>query len=290
MKKYIYVIVLLVIIGLFWFFKPEKPVYNMTGNTLAYSEDRGNTDYEVLDTWEEQGIEIRKIRFKSRPFQDQETYIYGLIYLSDKSGPGFVFLPAGDATKESRKKLLIELAKEGYTSLAIDQRGVGETAGTFLWVQQDYAVFDKGYEPIQHLMVYDALRSFDVLGEVKEVNKNIGFVGESMGGRYAIIASALEKSDKGVISISAAGFNVPLNSLQQENNYLVSIDPDHYIKNINYFIMFHGEEDEVVPLKNAQITFDKAREPKNLHVFNCTHGYCDAMYEELVRELDSMLS
>lgn len=292
MKKYIYIAVLLVIlVAAFLVFKPEKEIYQFTGNTLAYSEDRGKTSYEVLDSWEEQGIEIRKIKFKSRHFQDQEVYIYGLIYLPDKeNAPGFVFLPAGEATKDSRKKLLIELAKEGYASLAIDQRGVGETAGTFLWVQQDYAVFDKGYEPIQHLMVYDTLRSFDVLREVEEIDKNkLGFVGESMGGRYAIIASSLEKQDKGAIIISSAGFNVPLNPLQEGNSYLVSIDPDHYIENVNYLMMLHGKNDEVVPLQNAQVTFDKAREPKEFYTFECEHGYCDEMYEKIVEGLNDIL-
>lgn len=292
MKKYIYAVVLLIIIvGVFLFFKPDKQIYQMTGNTLAYSEERGNTGYEVLDTWEEQGIEIRKIRFESRPFQDQEVYIYGLIYLPDKkNAPGFVFLPAGEATKESRKKLLIELAKEGYASLSIDQRGVGETGGTFLWVNQDYLVFGKGYEPVQHLMVYDALRSFDVLREVEEVDKDsIGFVGESMGGRYAIIASALEQNDDGAIIISSAGFNVQLSPLQEGNNYLVSIDPDHYIENVNYLMMMHGTEDEVVPLQNAQITFEKAKEPKEFYTFECEHGYCEAMYEKLVNGLNDMV-
>ena len=289
------ILVVIVLITVFFISTPKEETYKFTGNTIAY-ENREKAEYEVLGTWEEQGIEIRKIKFKTRPFQNQETEIYGLLYLakdsSDVKSPGFVYLPAGEATKESRKELLINLAKEGYSSLAIDQRGVGETGGTFLWVQQDYHVLLAGYEPVQHLMVYDALKAFDILREIDEIdNEKISFVGESMGGRYAMIASALETKDKGAIIISSAGFNVQLDPLQEANTYLLSIDPDNYIDKIRgYFLMIHGEEDEVVPLNNAQITFEKAKEPKKFVVTDCNHGYCQDMWNPLLEGLQTMFN
>ncbi len=292
-KKQITLVILIIVVlsSVFLFLNPKEETYRFTGDSIAYS-DGSETGYEVLDSWEEQGVEIRKIKFKTRPFQNQETEIYGLLYLAGENSPGFVFLPAGEATKESRKELLVELAKQGYSSLAIDQRGVGETGGTFLWVQQDYLVFVEGYEPVQHLMVYDAVRASDVLREIKEVdNEKIGFVGESMGGRYAMIAASLETEDKGAIIISSAGFNVKLDPLQEANSYLLSIDPDNYIEKLDsYFLMLHGENDEVVPLKNARITFEKAKEPKELIVTECNHGYCEDMWESLLKGLETMFN
>jgi len=288
-------VAIVVLVGVFFFRTKEQEVYKVTGNTLAYSEERGKTDYEVIKKWENDSVEISKIKFKSRPFQEQETYIYGYLFLpKDKENvPGFVFIPAGEATKESREKLLTKLAKQGYASLAIDQRGVGETAGTFLWIDQDYEIFKQGDEPVQHLAVYDALRSFDVLREVKEVDKDkIGFVGESMGGRYAMIAASMENRSRGAIVISSAGFNIPLNPMQQGNDYLLSIDPDHYVSGISprYLMMLHGTNDSVVPLKNAQITFNKAKEPKKFYIAEgCEHGYCEKMWDELTKDLEGML-
>jgi uncharacterized protein len=296
-KKLVYIAIILIAVILLAFLlsKGKQPeIYQFTGNTLAYSEERGPTNYEVISQWENDSVEISKIRFESRPFQNKETYIYGFLFLpkGKENTPGFVFLPAGDATKESRQKLLIELAKEGYASLAIDQRGVGETAGTFLWFDQDYLVFKNGEEPVQHLAVYDALRSFDVLREVEEVDKeNIGFVGESMGGRFAIIAAAIEPRSKGIIAISAAGFGIGINPMQEGNDYLVSIDPDHYISKIspNYLMMLQGTNDTVVTPETAQATFDKAGEPKEFYTFDCEHGYCNAMHDKLLEGLKKML-
>ncbi len=287
-------IVIVVLVGVFFFRAKEQEIYKVTGNTLAYSEERGKTNYEVIKKWENDSVEIREIKFKSRPFQNQETYIYGYLFLpkGKENVPGFVFLPAGEATKESREKLLIKLAKEGYASLAIDQRGVGDTGGTFLWIDQDYQIFKQGDEPVQHLAVYDALRSFDVLREIKEIDeKKIGFAGESMGGRYALIAASIEKRSKGAIVISSAGFNVPLNPMQEANDYLLSIDPDHYVSGISprYLAMLHGTNDTVVPIKNAQITFNKAKEPRSFYIAEgCEHGYCEKMWNELVKDLGVM--
>jgi uncharacterized protein len=295
-KLVIAVIIIVAIILVAWFLLNQKQpeIYQFKGNTLNYAEERGQTNYEVLSEWENDSVIIKKIRFKSRPFQDQEIYIYGLLFLpgGKENAAGFVFLPAGDATKEARQKLLIELAKRGYASLAIDQRGVGETAGTFMWVDQDYLAFKQGDEPVQHLAIYDALRSFDVLRETKEIDKNkVGFIGESMGGRFAIIAAAIEKRSAGVIGISAAGFGISINPMQEGNNYLVSIDPDHYISKISprYLMMLQGTNDTVVPLETAQTTFDKAGEPKDFYTFNCEHGYCEAMHDKLLEGLEKML-
>jgi len=296
-KKFVVaILILLVMVSLVFFFRTnEQEIYKVTGNTLAYSEDRGETGYEVLKRWENDSVEIREIKFKSRPFQEQEVYIYGYLFLpkGEENIPGFVFLPAGEATKESREKLLMKLAKEGYASLAIDQRGVGDTGGTFLWIDQDYQIFKQGDEPVQHLAVYDALKSGDVLREIEEIDEDkIGFVGESMGVRYALIAASMEKRSRGAIVISSAGFNIPLNPMQQANDYLVSIDPDHYVSDISpgYLAMLHGTNDTVVPLKNAQITFNNAEEPKSFYTAEgCEHGYCEKMWKELLKDLETML-
>ncbi len=84
---------------------------------------------------------------------------------------------------------------------------------------------------MQHLAVYDVLRSFDFLREQKEIDKNnIIVVGESMGGRYGIIASAIDNRIKGVIGISTSGFHISINPLIEGNDYMISVDADNYIR------------------------------------------------------------
>lgn len=295
------IIIILLIISVFLINKyRNKDPYEFKGNTLYYSENRGKTDYEILSKSSNESINIYKIKFKSKNFLDNPTIIYGLLFIpkDKKNVPGLVLLPGGGGTKEQESRLASKIAKLGYGVLTIDQRGIGETGGVYLGIEQDYQVFTQGKEPIQHLSVYDALKTYDVLREFKEEDgtkmidrEKIGFVGESMGARYAIITAAIEKRTKGVIAVSTSGFHIELSPLQTGNDYLVSIDPDHYINKIapNFVMMLHGTNDTVVPLKDAQITFSKAKEPKRFFVAeNCQHGYCEKMWEELKKGLEIM--
>lgn len=288
---------IIVFILVIYFIKDYKgDPYKFKGNALDYSEDRGEVDYEVLTKNSNKSLNVYKLKFKSKPFLEEETIIYGLLYVpkNREKAPGLIFLPGGGGTKESRERIALKIVEEGYAVLTIDQRGIGETEGIYLNLEQDYKVFSERKEPMQHLAVYDVLRSYDVLREFKEAEidgENVAIIGESMGARYGIIAAAIDKRLKGVIAISTSGFHVELNPLNPANNYLVSVDPDHYIAKIspNFVAMLHGTNDTVVSLKDAQITFNKAKEPKRFFIAeNCQHGYCEKMGEELKSILKEM--
>jgi len=287
------VIIILIILLAYFLNYRSKDSYQFKGNTLYYSENRGKTDYEILSKSLNDSLEIYKIRFKSKNFLDNPTIIYGLLFFSKdkKNVPGLVLLPGGGGTKEQESPLAIKIVKMGYAVLTIDQRGIGETGGVYLNFEQDYQVFSQGKEPIQHLSVYDALKAYDVLRTIKNVDRsNVGIAGESMGGRYAIITAAIDKRLKGVIVISSSGFHVKNENLPY-TPYLLSIDPDHYIGKIspNQIFMLHSSNDSVISLHDAQFTFDLAKEPKKFYVTDgCTHGYCDLMYDELKQDLKSM--
>ena len=107
-----------------------------------------------------------------------------------------------------------------------------------------------------------------------------------MGGRYAIIAAAIDPGINGALIISSAGFHVEESSLG-DDPYFLSIDPDRYIKNISpgKIVMIHSLTDEVVKIGDAAKTFTKAEEPRNFYtVTNCTHGYCEDMLQYLEGE------
>jgi fermentation-respiration switch protein FrsA (DUF1100 family) len=224
---------------------------------------------------------------------EYETYIYGLLAMpvAKTKVPGIVLLPGGGVSKEGEFSRADIMAKLGYAVLVIDQRGIGQTAGYYLNMEQDYQVFSQGNEPIQHLSVFDALRSFDVLRDIDGIDKdNIAIVGESMGGRYAIIAAALDPRLKGVIGISTSGFDVKKDN-SPYNSYLLSIDPDHYVSKISprKVFMLHATNDTVIPMQNAKYTFNLANEPKKFYIAEgCGHGYCDAMYNALKEDLFEM--
>ncbi|MFA6974267.1 MAG: alpha/beta hydrolase [Parcubacteria group bacterium] len=293
-KTFYLVLVLLIILSVitayFVIQNKNKDKYYFNGNSFSYSENRGNPDYNISLNETKDNLEIYNVNFDSKNFLDYKTKIYGLLIIpkNDKNVPGLVLLPGGSVTKESEAILGEKIANLGYAVLTFDQRGVGETGGYYLGFQDDYNIFAQGKEPVQHLSVYDALKAYDVLKKIDDVDKNnIAIAGESMGGRYAIIAGAIDKRLKGVIVISSSGFHVQ-NENMPYTPYLFSVDPDNYIGKIspNPVFMLHSLNDSVISLKDAKITFDLAKEPKKFfEVKDCPHGYCEEMFEELKTDL-----
>lgn len=285
----------LAIIAALWlaYFYQNRNPYSFEGASFSYSQDRGKADYQISLKSENSTFDVYGINFKSRNFLSYETRIYGILLMpkGSKNVPGLVLLPGGGVKKESEMKVASKIAELGYAVLTIDQRGIGETGGYYLNLEQDYGVFAQGNEPIQHLSVYDALRAFDVLRSMNNVDKgNIAIAGESMGGRYAIIAAAVDKRLKGVIAISTSGFNVKEEDTPY-NSYLLSIDPDRYIGKISprSVFMLHGTNDSTVPLDAARATFNLANEPKKFYTADgCGHGYCDKMHETLNESLSAL--
>jgi dienelactone hydrolase len=296
-KKFLLVFSLIIIfIILFLIFIPKLSGENsklINGYPKDYYK-RPKPDYTMNLKEENNSIEIYSLNYKSKEFMDSPATIYGLLFLpKDKTNvPGIILLPGGGVSKEDFKKRSMDLAQEGYAVLVIDQRGIGETGGDYPSYEQDYEIFTSGKEPIQHLGVYDALVAFDVLRDINNIDKNnIGIIGESMGGRYSVIAAALEKDIKGVIVISSSGFHAKDDS-KPYTAYLLSIDPDQYISKISPrpLMMLQGDNDSMINIKDAQQTFNLAKQPKRFFIAEgCGHGYCSKMEEEYRTDL-SILS
>ena len=265
--------------------------YGMEGFRFSYAKDRPLPRVEKQPIDAPEDLVGYALQYQSREFLGEKITIHARLYLpSGRTGlPGVVLLPGGGNTKEVEAPLAERIARLGYAVLTYDQRGLGETGGQYLGFMQDAQVFAGGQEPVQHLSVYDALTSFDVLRSVPEVdNQRIVMMGESMGGRYAIIAGALDDRIRGVIAISSAGFHVPEIGDTLQNQYLLSIDPDQYIGMIapRHLVMLHGDNDTMVPLDNANSTYALAGEPKAFYVAaGCGHGFCDGMMDDLEKEL-----
>jgi len=289
LKKLLIFAGLLIIILFIIFFLISNHKYSMTGYSSSYF-NRDAPDYKMSLNQTNGSVDIYSINFKSKDFLDYPAKIYGLLFIPQdkKDIPGIVMLPGGGVTKEGFTKRSLELANLGYAVLVIDQRGLGETGGPYPSMEEDYQIFASGKESIQHLSVYDALAAFDVLRDIKNIDdKNIAIAGESMGGRYAIIATALDERLKGVITISSSGFHIKEDS-QPYTPYLLSIDPDKYISKISPrpVLMLQGDNDSVVKLEDARYTFNLAKEPKRFFIAEgCGHGYCEKMSDEFAKDL-----
>jgi len=283
-------IVAIILIAYFSIQNKNKDKYSFQNNSFSYSKNRGDPVYTISLSQEKDNLKIYNVSFESRNFLEYKTKIYGLLIMPKEktNAPGLILLPGGSVTKETESTLGEKIANLGCAVLTFDQRGIGETGGYYLGFEDDYNVFSKGEEPVQHLSVYDALKAYDVLKKINNVDKNnIAIAGESMGGRYAIITAALDKRLKGVIVISSSGFHIK-NENMPYTPYLISVDPDNYIGKIspNYVFMLHSANDSMILLKDAKITFDLAKEPKKFfEVKDCVHGYCEEMFEKLKQDL-----
>lgn len=256
---------------------------------LSYPENRGNVKVSVLKTEAGSNYTLETISFQSKDYT-----VEGLLRIpsSGEKVPAVVILPGATVPKEGTQGLAAILSGMGYASLGIEQRNRGGVD-----FEYDYELYKTGKEPLMHKMVFDALRAFDVLGQDSRIDAGrIAIIGESNGGRFAIIASALDPDIKGVIGISTSGYDTESGIPKIRDETLIrfyrSIDPDTYLGLLppRRFVMLHSANDNIIPIGLAKNTFGKAKEPKRFYeVTTGAHGFSEGMREPLENELRLML-
>ena len=208
--------------------------------------------------------------------------------------PGIVLLPGAAVSKEVEQGLAKKFAEMGYATLTLDQRNLGSVD-----FDGDLQAFLNGMEPAEHKMVYDALAAGELLRGLPGIDAGrIIYVGESNGGRFAIIACVLDSRARGVIGISTCGYDTKAaiahaaaagQAVDPEAvRFYISIDPESYLDGIppRPLVMIHSRNDTVIPYQMAERTFSRAFQPKRMHAVNCTvHGYCQEMAGAVEEEL-----
>lgn len=239
---------------------------------------------EVIE--KNESFNIYKVVFNA----EDGNKIYGLLFSPlKKEYDTIIVLPAAAGTKESRRFYGEILAGIGYGSLILDQRGIGETGGANPSLQEDFNAYLQNKDIEAILMARDAISAVDFLGKAKGV-RNIGVLGESMGGRNAIIAAGLDERIKTAIIISSAGYFTSFNN-EVADKFLEHINPNSYIVKISprRLLMLHAINDSVIPIEDARNSFLLAKEPKKFIEFRekeCLHGYCKPMLGFIEAELN----
>ena len=269
-----------------------KP-YTVDGNGIVKFAPRPAANFTISAYNDTEIATIYKVKFWS-----VDRNIYGLLSIPKSIQADcttFILLPANSIPKESEQSWLgIDLNKRGYCALSLDQRGIGETGEVFLNAEHELSLFKGGEMPEQYKMFYDALAAFDVLssgassagsgdsnsnalGAIAAIDKSsIYMAGESMGGRVAIVAGAMEPKLAGVMAVSTGGYGKMEESDYATQLYVHSIDPDMYVPGISphRFLMLHSSGDKIVNVAVGTRTFQYAIEPKKLIVDSGTdHGY-----------------
>ncbi len=236
-------------------------------------------------------------------FQSRDTNMAALLRIpwqkpdaDEKNGsiPGIVLLPGATVTKEREQKLAKHLADLGFASITPDQRNLGGVDA-----KGDLQMFLKGEEPTEYKMVYDALAAAEILRAQSEIDpKRIIYAGESNGGRFAIIACALDPAAKGVLAISTCGYGTDAAIASQGVTdrdlirFYRSVDPETYLSKIapRPLAMIHSRNDTIIPYRLAEQTYARGMQPKSLHTVGCSvHGYCAEMSGAMEEELKKMV-
>ncbi|WP_052721333.1 alpha/beta hydrolase [Methanococcoides methylutens] len=278
------------------FYSGQEDPWTMTDDGLLSYPEREELDYSVIDVDDSNpGYVVKTISYTSR-----EAEVESLLTFPAKNGnnsdplPAVVILPGAGVTKENEHSLSVLLADMGYASIVIDQRNLGA-----INVENDIMLFRNGAEPIQFLMVYDALMASDVLRDQPEIDgSKIAMLGSSKGGRFAIIATSIDDSIAGVVGISTSGYDSA--SLSREDvvdqaayDFFISIDPDNYLDSISPrpFVMIHSLNDTIIPYDNALKTFEKSEDPKIFGTVDGeSHGYTETMYPHLKSGLEDIFA
>ncbi|CAG0988255.1 hypothetical protein METP2_02409 [Methanosarcinales archaeon] len=294
-KSGIYVMIgMLLLIALVYYLIPQGSDSNKwtvsDKGILSYPENRGKVDVKILKTESGPDYILKNISFPSKDYN-----VEGLLRIpvAEKKVPGVVILPGATVPKEGTQTLAGIFSNMGYASIGIEQRNRGGVD-----MDYDYGLWKKGLEPVEHKMVFDVLRAVDVLRQEPSVDPDrIVIVGESNGGRFAIIAAAIDSGITGVIGISTSGYDIEsqISEIGDENviRFYRSIDPETYLGSIppGKFVMIHSVNDTIIPVQLARKTFEKAKEPKQFYtVTTGTHGYSEVMKEPLENELKSMFN
>ncbi len=282
--KLILAVAVLSLLLVYSFWPKESQQWSVTGDgKLSYPENRGRVDVKILKTESYGNYTLETISFTSKDYT-----VEGLLRIPESSMkvPAIVILPGATVPKEGTQTLAGIFSNLGYASLGIEQRNRGGVNPEY-----DYELFKEGKEPVEHKMVFDALRAVDMLKQDTRIDaKKIAIVGESNGGRFAIIAAALDPSIAGVIGISTSGYNSGSAGIRDETllRFYRSIDPDAYLGLIppRRFVMMHSINDTIIQIDLAEATFNKAKEPKQFYkVDTGTHGFSEGMRAPLENEL-----
>jgi dienelactone hydrolase len=287
---------LMIVVGVFGvLYNPSNPIDQTLPWELSEAgilsfperEEPVFTIREIEDFYSPENPDVLKlVSFESRG--DKVQALMRIPANASSTCPGVILLPGAGVSKEGEQGLAAELSKMGYATLTLDQRNQGA-----INFDRDFELFRAGLEPVEYLMVYDVLKATDVLSAQPEIDpERLAVLGESNGGRFAIIACALEPSLKGVIGISTSGYGPASVADSETYRFYRSIDPETYLGDLppSRLVMIHSFNDTIISHELALRTFDLAEEPKAMYnTTEETHGYTASMRPYLEKELSLLL-
>jgi hypothetical protein len=267
-----------------------KPWHLDSGGLLAF-DARPPVTVNVTPEAATQNWTLDKVSYES--FGED---VYALLRIPEgvSKPPVVIVLPGATVNKEADAGMALALASWGYATLTLDERGNnGETPGPNANdINSGYTAFVDGGDPVQYEQVYDVLLGYDFIKSRQDLDGgNVAVLGESMGGRFAIVSAALEPGIKAAVAVSGGPYGLKGND-DASTRFLKSVEPAGYLSKMSprKLIMFHFTDDPVIPIALGRQLYDAASLPKAWHQYNgSTHGiYSDVYASDLHDELRSV--
>jgi uncharacterized protein len=227
-------------------------------------------------------------------YSSYNTKVYGLLRIPKNvtNPPVVVVLPAATVSKEADSAMANALSSWGYASLTLDERGNGgETKGSSpMDFTTGYHAYRSGDMPAQYAQIYDVLLGYDYVRSRKDLDGgNISVLGESMGGRFAIVAAGIEPGFKAAFVVSSGPYGIDAGNNTDAQRFVDSVEPATYVKRLpqRKLVMFHFTNDTIIPIAYGRSLYDNAGQPKAWYQYNgSVHGvYSDIYAPDLHAEL-----
>ena len=207
--------------------------------------------------------------------------LHGTLHLPETPDPPVVIgahglLSTGDSPKQ--RALAERLNRCGIAFFRFDHRGCGQSQGIF----SDVTTFEG--------------RRRDLAAAIQAIFSRIspdcplGLFGSSMGGAVCL-AMVGEYDVRAVVTLAApvrlSSIRVPPSyetdpALTGMNPRQMEFDISSRLDRIKNILIFHGDNDQVVPFGNAEEIFEKTGQPKKLvRLDSADHPLSDPMHQEV---------
>lgn len=188
---------------------------------------------------------------------------------------GVVWTPGAGVPASGHIAHLMDYARQGYAVLVMDVRGNGgKTPGYPFDIDRDYEKYSTGKWPQVYLIISDLIEAERYLHQ-RYGSLPVWIVGESNGGRYAAVASAIDPNVAGYVGISTSGFGREGDQYSgSARQFLLSIDPDVSGKILGQrpALIFHAPNDPIIPVDSGKELAKTIGQSAQFFPFNGTHG------------------